>query len=152
MKGRWKARFRRFGDRSSAARTVVAKDYEIPLNMGSASPTRKMAAGRFAHAARNIGPVLEIVHTMESLSHGLVRQLLIHERVCDAFIATAGFKATPVPPDLLRIFHGRYCERYLGIDVPAYDFPHAKLSLEFNCHAGPDRHANHPKIEFKPLA
>ncbi len=42
------------------------KDHEIPLKYGVRSPySENGGPGGFAHAARNIGPVMEIVHDME---------------------------------------------------------------------------------------
>lgn len=43
-------------------------DYEIPLKHGVRQPYAENGGpGGFAHAARNIGPVLEIVHAMEQI-------------------------------------------------------------------------------------
>lgn len=44
------------------------KDFEIPIKFGVRQPYAENGGpGGFAHAARNIGPVMEIVHDMESI-------------------------------------------------------------------------------------
>jgi alpha-galactosidase len=63
------------------------KDYEIPLKYGVRQPYAENGGpGGFAHAARNIGPVLEIARDMEALCPGawLINFTNPMVRICDA--------------------------------------------------------------------
>ncbi|MFM8322027.1 MAG: hypothetical protein ACKOC5_14030 [Chloroflexota bacterium] len=62
-------------------------DYEIPLKYGVRQPYAENGGpGGFAHAARNIGPVLEIAHDMEQLcpQAWLINFTNPMARICDA--------------------------------------------------------------------
>jgi len=49
-----------------ARESLWKKDFEIPFNYGVRQPYAENGGpGGFAHAARNIGPIMEIVHDME---------------------------------------------------------------------------------------
>ncbi len=62
-------------------------DYEIPLKFGVRQPYAENGGpGGFAHAARNIGPVMEIVRDMEALCPDawLINYTNPMARICDA--------------------------------------------------------------------
>jgi len=58
---------RRQCNRGRCTRKSVEKDLKIPSNMVSPAVRENGGPGGFAHAARNIGPILKIAHDMESL-------------------------------------------------------------------------------------
>jgi len=63
------------------------KDFEIPLKYGVRQPYAENGGpGGFAHAARNIGPVIEIVRDMEAICPGawLINYTNPMVRICDA--------------------------------------------------------------------
>ena len=72
-------------------------------------------------------------------------------RVCDAIQRYSRIKSIGL---CHQIFYGYYMvgyllSDYLNIDVPAYDFPHAKLSLEFNAMQDLIVKQTTPKIEIQ---
>jgi alpha-galactosidase len=67
--------------------TLWRSDYEIPLKYGVRQPYAENGGpGGFAHAARNIGPVMEIVHNMERYCPNawLINFSNPMVRICDA--------------------------------------------------------------------
>ena len=88
------------------------KDFEIPLKYGVRQPYAENGGpGGFAHAARNIGPVMEIVRDMEKVcpQAWFINFTNPMIRICDTVNRHSKIKAVgSVPPDLRRIHHGRY--------------------------------------------
>jgi alpha-galactosidase len=71
-------------------------DYEIPLRHGVRQPYAENGGpGGFAHAARNIGPVLQIVHDMEQLCPDawFINYTNPMVRICDAIHRYSKIKA-----------------------------------------------------------
>jgi alpha-galactosidase/6-phospho-beta-glucosidase family protein len=72
------------------------RDFEIPLKYGVHQPYAENGGpGGFAHAARNIGPVMDIVHDMERAcpSAWFVNFTNPMIRICDAVNRHSGIKA-----------------------------------------------------------
>ena len=99
------------------------KDYEIPLKYGVRQPYAENGGpGGFAHAARNIGPVMQIARDMETLcpEAWLVNFTNPMIRICDAVNRHSRIKAVGL---CHQIFAGyaMVCVAlaiYLGIEVP----------------------------------
>jgi alpha-galactosidase len=112
-------------------------DYEIPLRYGVRQPYAENGGpGGFAHAARNIGPVLEIVHAMEEMcpQAWFINYSNPMMRICDAIHRYSKIKSIGL---CHQIYYGYYMvgyllSDYLKIDLPTYDFPNARLGLELN--------------------
>jgi alpha-galactosidase len=112
-------------------------DFEIPLRYGVRQPYAENGGpGGFANAARNIGPVLEIVHAMEELcpQAWFINYSNPMMRICDAIHRYSKIKAIGL---CHQIYFGYYMvgyllSDYLNIDVPAFDFANARIGLEFN--------------------
>lgn len=71
-------------------------DYEIPLRYGVRQPYAENGGpGGFAHAARNIGPALEIAHAMQQACPNawLINFTNPMARICDAVTRYSGIKA-----------------------------------------------------------
>lgn len=108
-------------------------DYEIPLKYGVRQPYAENGGpGGFAHAARNIGPVLEIAHDMEALCPDayFINFTNPMVRICDAINRYSRIKVIGL---CHQIYAGYGMVAYvmakeLGIDVP--DGP-------FSTHADP---------------
>jgi alpha-galactosidase len=108
-------------------------DYEIPLRHGVRQPYAENGGpGGFAHAARNIGPVLEIAHEMERLcpQAWFINFSNPMMRICDAINRYSRIKVIGL---CHQIFHGYYMvgyllADYLGIDVPQFDFENETIS------------------------
>jgi alpha-galactosidase len=72
------------------------KDYEIPLKYGVRQPYAENGGpGGFAHAARNIGPIMQIAHAMEELCPDawLINFTNPMIRICDAVNRHSKIKA-----------------------------------------------------------
>jgi alpha-galactosidase len=110
------------------------RDFEITLKYGVRQPYAENGGpGGFAHAARNIGPVLEIVHAMEQLcpdawflnfSNPMVR-------ICDAISRYSKIKVVGL---CHQIFAGYGMVGYTLADVLGIDVPEGVIST----HADPD--------------
>ena len=99
------------------------KDYEIPLKYGVRQPYAENGGpGGFAHAARNIGPVMEIAHDMEQLCPDawLINYTNPMVRICDAVNRYSKIKVV----GLCHQIYVAYCmvgmalSKDLGIQVP----------------------------------
>ncbi len=103
------------------------RDFEIPLKYGLRQPYAENGGpGGFAHAARNIGPVLEIAHDME---RDCPQAWLINfsnpmMRVCDAVARHSRIKVVGLCHQIKAGFGmvGFALAKDLGIEVPQMDF------------------------------
>jgi alpha-galactosidase len=101
-------------------------DYEIPLKYGVRQPYAENGGpGGFAHAARNIGPVMEIVCDMESVCPDA---LLINftnpmQRICDAVARYSSIRVVGLCHQIAFGYAmvGRVLHEDLGIDVSPTD-------------------------------
>jgi alpha-galactosidase len=110
------------------------QDWEIPLKYGVRQPYAENGGpGGFAHAARNVGPVLEIAHAMEqacpdawfiNFSNPMVR-------VCDAIHRYSKIKVVGL---CHQIFAGYGMVGYVLADRLGVEVPEGKIST----HADPD--------------
>jgi alpha-galactosidase len=99
------------------------KDHEIPLKYGVRSPySENGGPGGFAHAARNIGPVMEIVHDMEQQCPGawFVNFTNPMVRICDAVNRHSSIKAVGLCHQIYAgyIMVGVALAKEYGIEVP----------------------------------
>ena len=98
-------------------------DYEIPLKYGVRQPYAENGGpGGFAHAARNIGPVIEIVRTMEQ---DCPDALLINfsnpmQRICDAVARYSEIRVVGLCHQISAGYAmvGRVLHEELGIELP----------------------------------
>jgi alpha-galactosidase len=98
-------------------------DYEIPLKYGVRQPYAENGGpGGFAHAARNVGPVLEIVHAMERACPAawFINYTNPMMRICNAIARYSDIKVV----GLCHQIHAGYgmvglvLADFLGIEVP----------------------------------
>jgi alpha-galactosidase len=99
------------------------KDYEIPLKYGVRQPYAENGGpGGFAHAARNIGPVLQIVHDMEQACPDawFINYTNPMMRICDAIARYSKIKVVGLCHQLHAGYGivGYVLADVLGIDVP----------------------------------
>ncbi len=125
------------------------KDHEIPLKYGVHSPySENGGPGGFAHAARNIGPVMEIAHDMERQCPDawFVNFTNPMIRICDAVNRHSRIKAVGLCHQIYAGYTmvGVALAKDLGIDVPA------ELT---GMHAAVDQYAaqEHVKHQIIPL-
>ena len=112
-------------------------DWEIPLRHGVRQPYAENGGpGGFAHAARNIGPVLKIAHDMEKSCPDawFINYTNPMVRICDAVSRYSKIKVIGL---CHQIYHGYGTVAYLladkyGLKVP--DVPVAALSDSKNWH------------------
>jgi alpha-galactosidase len=98
-------------------------DFEIPLKYGVRQPYAENGGpGGFAHAARNIGPVLEIVRGMERLCPDawLINFTNPMMRICDAIARFSSIKVVGLCHQIKAGYAmvGLALADILGIDVP----------------------------------
>jgi len=101
-------------------------DYEIPLKYSVRQPYAENGGpGGFAHAARNIGPVMEIVRDMES---ACPEALLVNfsnpmQRICDAVARYSGIRVVGLCHQIGAGYAmvGRVLHEDLGIDISPTD-------------------------------
>ena len=98
-------------------------DYEIPLKYGVRQPYAENGGpGGFAHAARNIGPVMEIVRDMEAACPNawLINYTNPMMRICDAVARYSGIKVIGLCHQINAGYAmvGRTLADVLEIDVP----------------------------------
>lgn len=98
-------------------------DYEIPLKYGVRQPYAENGGpGGFAHAARNIGPVLEIAHVMEQACPNawLINYTNPMVRICDAVSRYSSIKVVGLCHQILVGYAmvGMALAEDLGIHVP----------------------------------
>jgi alpha-galactosidase len=99
------------------------KDYEIPLKYGVRQPYAENGGpGGFAHAARNIGPVMEIVRNMEQIcpEAWFINYTNPMMRICDAVNRYSKIKVVGLCHQILAgiCMVGIALESDLGIQVP----------------------------------
>ncbi len=98
-------------------------DYEIPLKYGVRQPYAENGGpGGFAHAARNIGPVMDIVRAMEKICpHAwLINFTNPMTRICDAISRYSSIKVVGLCHQILVGYAlvGMTLAEDLGIEVP----------------------------------
>ena len=98
-------------------------DFEIPIKYGVRQPYAENGGpGGFAHAARNIGPVMEIAHDMEMAcpEAWFINFTNPMVRICDAVNRHSKIKAVGLCHQILigYCFVGMVLGRELGIDIP----------------------------------
>ncbi len=99
------------------------QDYEIPLKYGVRQPYAENGGpGGFAHAARNIGPVLEIAHAMEQAcpQAWLINFTNPMARICDAVARYSRIKVVGLCHQILvgYALAGIALAQDLGFEVP----------------------------------
>ncbi len=104
--------------------TLWRSDYEIPLKYGVRQPYAENGGpGGFAHAARNIGPVLEIVREMERQcpQAWLVNFTNPMVRICDAVARYSSIRVVGLCHQIMVGYSlvGLALAEDLGIEVPA---------------------------------
>ena len=119
------------------------QDHEIPLKYGVRQPYAENGGpGGFAHAARNIGPVMEIVHDMEQLCPDawFVNFTNPMIRICDAVNRHSHIKAVGLCHQIYAGYSmvGVALAREYGIEVPP------ELT---GMHAAVDQHAAHERVK-----
>jgi alpha-galactosidase len=108
-------------------------DYEIPLKYGVRQPYAENGGpGGFAHAARNVGPVMEIVRDMERACPGawLINFTNPMTRICDAVARYSGIKVVGLCHQINAGYAmvGLVLADHLGIEVPeGFSDTHASL-------------------------
>lgn len=100
------------------------KDFEIPLKYGVRQPYAENGGpGGFAHAARNIGPVMEIVHDMEQAcpQAWFINFTNPMIRICEAVNRHSRIKAVGLCHQIFAgyVMVGVALAKDLGIAVPA---------------------------------
>lgn len=99
-------------------------DYEIPLRHGLRQPYAENGGpGAFAHAARNIGPIMAIVRDMEAICPDawLINYTNPMSRICDAVARHSAIKVVGLCHQIQAGYAmvGRTLAAELDIDVPA---------------------------------
>jgi len=103
--------------------TVWEMDWQIPLRHGVRQPYAENGGpGGFAHAARNIGPVMEIVHDMEQACPDawFINYTNPMMRICDAIACYSDVKVVGLCHQIFAGYGmiGVVLADYLGIEVP----------------------------------
>lgn len=106
-----------------ARENLWKKDFEIPLKYGVRQPYAENGGpGGFAHAARNIGPIINIARDMESLCPDawFVNFTNPMIRICDAVNRHSRIKAVGLCHQIYAgyVMVGVALAKDLGIDVP----------------------------------
>ena len=99
------------------------KDFEIPIQYGLRQPYAENGGpGGFAHAARNIGPIMQIAHDMESLcpEAWFINFTNPMVRICDAVNRYSKIKAVGLCHQIYAGYSmvGVALAKDLGIEVP----------------------------------
>lgn len=107
-----------------ARENLWQKDFEIPLQYGVRQPYAENGGpGGFAHAARNIGPIMHIAHHMEEVCPDawFVNFTNPMVRICDAVNRHSSIKAVGLCHQIYVGYAmvGVALARDLGIEVPA---------------------------------
>ncbi|HLO29065.1 MAG TPA: hypothetical protein VK249_08025 [Anaerolineales bacterium] len=107
-----------------ARENLWKKDFEIPLKYGVRQPYAENGGpGGFAHAARNIGPIMQIAHAMESLCPDawFVNFTNPMIRICDAVNRHSQIKAVGLCHQIYAGYQmvGVALAKDLDIEVPA---------------------------------
>ncbi|MBN2117761.1 MAG: hypothetical protein JW730_14390 [Anaerolineales bacterium] len=106
-----------------ARENLWKKDFEIPIQYGVRQPYAENGGpGGFAHAARNIGPILKIAHDMESLcpQAWFINFTNPMVRICDAVNRHSRIKAVGLCHQIYAgyVMVGVALAKDLGIEVP----------------------------------
>src|SRR6266498_1494313 len=106
-----------------ARENLWQRDFEIPIKYGVRQPYAENGGpGGFAHAARNIGPIMQIAHDMESLCPDawFVNFTNPMIRICDAVNRHSKIKAVGLCHQIYAsyIMVGVALAKDLGIEVP----------------------------------
>src|SRR5512142_45606 len=106
-----------------ARENLWKRDFEIPIKYGVRQPYAENGGpGGFAHAARNIGPILKIAHDMESLcpEAWFVNFTNPMVRICDAVNRHSRIKAVGLCHQIYAgyVMVGVALAKDLGIEVP----------------------------------
>ena len=106
-----------------ARENLWKRDFEIPLKYGVRQPYAENGGpGGFAHAARNIGPILQIAHAMESLCPDawFVNFTNPMIRICDAVIRYSKIKTVGLCHQIYAgyVMVGVALANDLGIEIP----------------------------------
>jgi alpha-galactosidase len=106
-----------------ARENLWKRDFEIPLKYGVRQPYAENGGpGGFAHAARNIGPVMQIVRDMEQAcpEAWFINFTNPMIRICDAVNRHSGIKAVGLCHQIYAgyVMAGVALANDLGIDVP----------------------------------
>ena len=126
-----------------ARENLWRRDFEIPLRFGVRQPYAENGGpGGFAHAARNIGPVLEIARDMERVCPDawFVNYTNPMIRICDAVNRYTRIKAVGLCHQIFiaYVMVGMALARDLGFDIPA--------GIE-GMHAHPSQYALHDQVK-----
>lgn len=106
-----------------ARENLWKKDFEIPIKYGVRQPYAENGGpGGFAHAARNIGPIMKIAHAMESLCPDawFINFTNPMIRICDAVNRHSKIKAVGLCHQIYAGYSmvGVALAKDLGIEVP----------------------------------
>ena len=106
-----------------ARENLWQKDFEIPIKYGVRQPYAENGGpGGFAHAARNIGPIIQIAHDMEKACPDawFVNFTNPMIRICDAVNRHSGIKAVGLCHQIYAGYTmvGVALAKDLGIEVP----------------------------------
>jgi len=106
-----------------ARENLWRQDWEIPLKYGIRQPYAENGGpGGFAHAARNLGPVMDIVHDMEAACPEafFINYTNPMTRICDAVNRHSRIRAIGLCHQVYigYCFVGMVLAEELGIDVP----------------------------------
>ena len=106
-----------------ARENLWKNDFEIPLKYGVRQPYAENGGpGGFAHAARNIGPIMQIAHRMEKVCPDawLINFTNPMIRICDAVNRHSNIKAVGLCHQIYigYVMVGVALAKDLGIDVP----------------------------------
>ena len=106
-----------------ARENLWKRDFEIPIKYGVRQPYAENGGpGGFAHAARNIGPIMKIVHDMESLCADawFVNFTNPMIRICDAINRHSRIKAVGLCHQIYAGYSmvGVALAKDLGLEVP----------------------------------
>jgi alpha-galactosidase len=106
-----------------ARENLWKKDFEIPIKYGVRQPYAENGGpGGFAHAARNIGPIMKIVHDMESLCPDawFINFTNPMIRICDAVNRHSQIKAVGLCHQIYAGYSmvGVALAKDLGLEVP----------------------------------
>ena len=106
-----------------ARENLWKQDFEIPIKYGVRQPYAENGGpGGFAHAARNIGPIMKIVHDMETLcpEAWFVNFTNPMIRICDAVNRHSRIKAVGLCHQIYAgyVMVGMALAKDLGLEVP----------------------------------
>ncbi|HKG55259.1 MAG TPA: alpha-glucosidase/alpha-galactosidase [Anaerolineales bacterium] len=106
-----------------ARENLWKKDFEIPIKYGVRQPYAENGGpGGFAHAARNLGPIMKIVHDMEALCSDawFINFTNPMVRICDAVNRHSRIKAVGLCHQIYAGYSmvGVALARDLGLEVP----------------------------------